>query len=70
MIGNQYTFDLNITQIFRKLFYIIKKARGLNNDGFAIFFNDKNLIVDKIVGFVCVQLNAAEIVNRFYDWLF
>ena len=33
---------------------------------FALFLQDKNFIIYKIVSFICVQLYAAEIVNIHY----
>ena len=39
------------------------EAGRFDNDSLAVFFNDEDLIVNKIVGFVCVQFYRAEIVN-------
>ena len=63
VIGNEHTLNLNIFQVFCKLFIVIKETRRFNDNCLAVFLNDKNLVINKIVGLVCVQLNAAEIVN-------
>ena len=63
VIGNKHTFNLYVFQIFCKFSVVVKEARGFNDNGFAIFLDDKHFIVDEIVGLVSVQFDAPEIIN-------
>ena len=63
VISDEHTLDLNIVQIFRKFFNVVEETRGLDNNGFAVFLNDKYFVADEIIGLVGVQLNCTEIVN-------
>ena len=63
MIGNKHTLSFHILQIFRKLSDIVKEAGRLNDNGFPIFLHDEHLVVDKVIGLIGVQFNAAKIVD-------
>ena len=63
MIGNKHTLYFHILQIFRKLSDIVKEAGRLNDNGFSVFLHDEHLVVDKVIGLIGVQFNAAKIVD-------
>ena len=63
VVGDKYALDRHILQICGQLGNIVMEAGRFDNNSLAVFFNDEDLIVNKIVGFVCVQLYRAEIVN-------
>ena len=63
MVGDKYALDRHILQICGQLGNIVMEAGRFDNNSLAVFFNDEDLIVNKIVGFICVQLHRAEIVN-------
>ena len=63
MVGNQHSCNLHTVQIGCQFLDIIEKAGRFQNDCLAGFLHNENLIVDKIVGFVSVQLNSSKIVD-------
>ena len=55
--------EFPIGQIIRQFPDVVKKAGGLDDDGFSGLFDDEHLIADRIVRLIGVQADGAEIVN-------
>ena len=63
MVCNEHSAHFCVLEIFLQLAYVVKEARGLNDNSLAVLLYDENLVVNEIVGLVCVELYCAEVVN-------
>ena len=63
MIGDEHSLYRLILQIFGKLTVVVKEAGRFDDHGLAVLFQNKDFVVNIIVGLIRVQLYRSKIVN-------